>query len=484
MAGAKIANGSGVNELTMDSNGYVKVAFPDGNTPSSLGGVRNFSENDTGTKMVTDPQLYSPETDLDYRLRIATDIMLEDETFNATAQNTGKYQYHNTTATVTFGTQGVVTNGSGITTTTTGVSFRSYATFPMAGTQTTSGDFEVSFSAWLVANTIIDYGFGLNATSNPYAPTDGVYFRVTSAGLVGVVNFNGAETTSGVMNFTPTLNKKYQFIVYVHHRTAEFWINDGVSTDLYAVVETPSGSGQPHAAASLPWFLRHSIVGGAASAVCQTTLSNVSVRVGGASYHRTLGEFGNAVYGSYQGLTGGTMGSLASYANSANPTGASVPTNTTSTVLTGLGGQGWETDTLAVTTDGIIMSYQVPAATANGLGRRLKLTGIRIDSYVQTALTGGGYNAQFSLCFGHTAVSLATAEAATTKAPRRIALGAYSVASGLVALTQLPTIQFDFSSAPIYVNPSEFIAIAKKKVGTAPSAGTIAYTITPIYSWE
>ena len=60
----------------------------------------------------------------------------------------------------------------------------------------------------------------------------------------------------------------------------------------------------------------------------------------------------------------------------------------------------------------------------------------------------------------------------------------YRVASGAAALVQLPTLDFDFSSAPIYVNPSEFIAIAKKKVGTAPSAGVIAYTITPIYSWE
>lgn len=56
--------------------------------------------------------------------------------------------------------------------------------------------------------------------------------------------------------------------------------------------------------------------------------------------------------------------------------------------------------------------------------------------------------------------------------------------TGAAALVQLPTLGFDFSSAPIYVNPSEFIAIAKKKVGTAPSAGVIAYTITPIYSWE
>lgn len=196
-----------------------------------------------------------------------------------------------------------------------------------------------------------------------------------------------------------------------------------------------------------------------------------------------MGTVGNRKYGSYQGLSGGTMGSLASYANSANPT-AAVPTNTTSTVLTALGGQGWETDTLAVTTDGIIMSYQNPAATVNVQGRRLRLSGIKIDSFVQTALTGGGYNAQLSLCFGHTAVSLATAEAAAAKAPRRIALGSYSVASGAVALTQFPTIEVDLRGAEIYINPGEFIAVAKKKIGTAPSAGVISWTFTPIYSWE
>lgn len=78
------------------------------------------------------------------------------------------------------------------------------------------------------------------------------------------------------------------------------------------------------------------------------------------------------MYGSYQGLSGGTMGSLASYANNANPT-AAVPTNTTAALGTGLGGQFWETDTLAVNTDGIIDSYQVPAASANYSGKRLSI---------------------------------------------------------------------------------------------------------------
>ena len=53
-----------------------------------------------------------------------------------------------------------------------------------------------------------------------------------------------------------------------------------------------------------------------------------------------------------------------------------------------------------------------------------------------------------------------------------------------VALTALSTVQVDFNEAPVYVNPGEFVQLVKKKVGTAPSAGVIAHTVTVVYSWE
>lgn len=481
--GFRIEGTSGVTVNVNSSNQMMVVPETDAATnPGNVGGVRIFSENDTGSALGSDARLVSPETDLDFRLRVGLDLVSEDETFNSTAQNTGKYQYHNTTMTNTWATAGMQTNSGGITTTTTGTSFRSYAPFPTFGTCTTAADIELAFSAWLAQNTTIDFGLFINATSNPYAPTDGVYFRASSAGLTGVMNFNGSETSTGVMNFTPTLNKKYEFIIYVHHRYAQFWINDGSSTDLYGVIETPSGFGQPNASPMLPIAIRHAIVGGAASAAMSATLSNWNVRIGGFNIARTASVTGNALYGSYQGLTGNTLGSLANFANSANPT-AAVPTNTTAALGTGLGGQFWETDTLAVTTDGVIDSFQVPAVGANASGRRLVIYGVKVDSFIQTALTGGGYNAVWSLAFGHTAVSLATAEAATTKAPRRIAMGAQSVASGAAALTQLSTVSISLSN-PVYVNPGEFVAVVKKKVGTAPSAGVVAHYITFDYGWE
>jgi hypothetical protein len=117
----------------------------------------------------------------------------------------------------------------------------------------------------------------------------------------------------------------------------------------------------------------------------------------------------------------------------------------------------------------------------------LAIRGIYCASYCQTALTGGGYNAQWSLAFGHTAVSLATGEGATSKAPRRKALPGFnqSVASGTAALANLaqPS-SYHALTVPIYVNPGEFVQLVRKKVGAAPSAGVIAHTIDFDYGWE
>jgi len=455
-------------------------------TPDQVGSVRMLGIVDDG--LVTgEAKLLPPYIDRYYRTYISSANLLDSEQFNYTAQNTGKHTYANTTMTNTWSAAGLLTNATSITTITTGTSFGTYAMFSMIGNTNLDCEANLSFSAQPQTNTIIDFGFFQRGAANPYAPTDGAYFRLNSSGIFCVTNSNGTEVTSGAaVDFTNITgatsyeeNRKYRFYIAITVKGVEFWIND-----ILVYYQTTSiGLGQPFMSQAIPFSLRHAITGGAAGGIMQCNLNNYSIINAGVEYSDNLGNATARVVGSFQGLSGGTMGSLASYANSANPT-AAVPTNTTSTVLTALGGQGWETDTLAVTTDGIIMSFQVPAGTANVQGKRLKVVGLKIYSFIQTALTGGGYNAQFSLCWGHTAVSLATAEAATTKSPRRIALGSYSVAAAAAALTQLPIIEIDLEHAPIYVNPSEFIAIAKKKIGTAPSAGVVAYTFTPIYTWE
>ena len=450
--------------------------------PNNVSAVKLYSENDSGSITGT-PYLYSPETDEDYRLRVTQDTLLDNETFNYTAQNTGKHTYANSTLTATWTTAGLTTNGGSVTTTGTGLTFGTYAEFPLLSSCITYCEFTASLSAALTTNFIIDVGLFRRGSSTAYAPTDGAYFRINSAGVFGVINYNGSETVTSAFSFTHTINKKYQFIITVSERETHFWI-DNV---LYASITTPIGQGQPFLSSTLPFSIRHAHTG-TTGAVIQLQVNDYGVSIAGSNISKSLGELGNGIFGSYQGISGGTMGSLASYANSTNPT-AAAPSNTalTANLPSGLGGQGAVTAAVAAATDGIWGSYQVPAGTVSVQGKRLKITGVTVDAVNNgAAVATTATTLQFSLAFGHTAVSLATAEAATTKAPRRVALGYMTWAVGAAVGSQPQTgrIQVNFTD-PIYVNAGEFVQLVGKfLVGTATASQVINFVWQPIYSWE
>lgn len=472
------------NLAEVDSAGQALVKLPTGSVPADVAAARLFSENDSGTIIGT-PALLSPETDSDYRLRIATEAVFDNETFNYIAQNTGKFALRNTTMAFAHTAAGLITNSGNITTTTTGGQFLSYAEFPIFGAASFYCEVIGSFNALPTTNTLIDFGAMRMAAANPFAPTDGVYFRLNAAGLLGVINFNGTEITTNAFDFNYVINRKYLFVIVLHEREVQFWI-DGV---LYGSIETPVGQSQPCMSASLPFGLRHAIAGGAAGAAISFTLNDYSVSIGGPNFAQTASIVGQRVYGAYQGLSGGTMGSLATYPNSTNPT-AAAPSNTalTANLSAGLGGQGAVLAAAAAATDGIWGSYQVPAGTANVQGRRLVLRGLRLEAVnMGAAVATTATTIQFSLAFGHTTVSLATAEAAAAKAPRRVALGIMTWPVG-AAIGQGPQggpIVVDFGDAPIFINPGEFIALVGKfLVGTATAAQAINFIWQPIYGWE
>jgi hypothetical protein len=180
---------------------------------------------------------------------------------------------------------------------------------------------------------------------------------------------------------------------------------------------------------------------------------------------------------------------VATYVNSTNPT-AAAPSNTalTANLPGGLGGQGAVTAAAAAATDGIWSEYAVPAGTANIPGKRLVLRGVKLDLVnLGAAVATTATTIQFSLAFGHTAVSLATAEAATTKAPRRVALGiaTWAIGAAIGAQPQGGPINLDLGDAPIFVNPGERVALVGKFLaGTATASQVINFTYTPIYGWE
>ena len=62
-------------------------------------------------------------------------------------------------------------------------------------------------------------------------------------------------------------------------------------------------------------------------------------------------------------------------------------------------------------TDGILLSYQVPVVGVNAQGRRLKISGVKLTGHLyRQLLLVARLTAPFTLNFGHTSVSLATAK--------------------------------------------------------------------------
>ena len=462
--------------------------------PGNVGGFRMFGENDQGALTGT-PQLRSPEVDVDYRIRTAGDVMLDDEVYNYAAQNTGKHSYANTTMANTWTVGQMTTNSGSITTVNTGSVEATYACFPMMGTTTLSSDFQLGFSAQPQTNSFIEFGHGVPGTAL-VAPADGVFFRLSAAGLQGIASFNGTETSTGVFplangtgEWAYINSKRYQFICYSSGVEALFWVNDGSGSVLLGRIPQPVAQSRMFMSSGVQRFMKHRIVGGTAGGILQCLVGGYNVRSGGAQLATTPSTAGLRIMGSYQGLSGGTMGGLATYVNSTNPT-AAAPSNTalTANLPGGLGGQGAVTAAAAAVTDGIWSSYQVPANTVSIQGRRLVMRGIRIDAVNLGAVVATTATAvQFSLAFGHTAVSLATGDAATTKAPRRLALGfmTWAVGAGIGAQPQNGPMFIDLGDAPVFVNPGEFVALVGKFVaGTATASQVIQFTYLPIFGWE
>lgn len=488
---------SGLGAEVNSSNQLKVVLETDASAnPANVGSTRHFGENDGGA-LTGAILLRSPEVDVDYRERASADIIMDDHVFNTVAQDTGKHTYSNTTMTNTFTAGQLTTNATSITTTTTGTVFATYAFFPLMGTTTLATDAELGFSAQPQSNSFVEFGIGISGAQT-VAPSDGVFFRLTAAGLQGIASFNGAEATTGIFHaadgagtWAYANSKRYQFICYATTVEAQFWVNDGTGANCLGTIPLPAGQSRMCMSSAGQFFLKHRITGGAAGGVLQATMGAYNIRIGGPQMSTTLSTQGNRLNGSYQGLSGGTMGTSSRFGvittgNEANVT-AAVPTTTTAALGSGLGGTFWETVSLAVNTDGIIMSYQVPAGTVNYPGRRLILRGLYLNSYVQTVVVGGPYTAEWFLAFGHTTVSLATTEAANTKAPRRIALPFVQqvTAAQAVQTTVAQTTTFcDFGDAPVFVNPGEFIRLCTRHIGTAGTTGTIVHRVTPVFGWE
>ncbi len=503
LKGSTSGNGAEVDaskNAMVNAPGYSSAGVVAGGGPEQ--GPCIFSEVDAGTKNGV-REVLSPEVDKDYRLRVAHDNLMDIEEFVDTAQNTGKFTHNFITLTATMSSSGLLTNSGNITTTTTGMSFNSKTPVPCGGAQTFVCETSLAFTAQPNANTVVDFGAFLPGAANPFVPLDGAFFRLTSAGLFGIVSKAGVETPTAVFplsggtgTFAYSNNTNYRFLIQMNNVSTSFWINNYK----YAEIPNPTGSGYPCQSRSLSWGIRHAIVGGTAGAALQALVTGYRVMIRGVLYADSLGVVGNRTTGAYQGLSGGTMGQLVAgtvtTGTLVKPT-AAVPLNASlaANLPNSLGGRIYEALTagLAVNVDAIMSSFTVPAASTAAQARRLKVTGIMMSGIVSTVAVGGPVNTEWYIAFGHTADSMATAEGAsftnaTTKAPRRVMLPPFTqvitAAQAANTLISQPSTFIAFD-APFYVNPGERIAlVANRTAAVVLTAGVLSYTYQFIYSWE
>lgn len=484
--------GSVAGKANVDSDFQLTVTT---NTDATkAGATRIHSENDAGDVTGT-AYCYSPETSDDYRLRVAVDSVLDQETFNYTVQHTGKFHYAFTTLTSTV-TGGYWTSNSGsVTTITTGCRLRTWRHFPIPAQQAPLYvEFVAAFTNTFVTNTTVDFGLFIDSAANPFTPTDGVYWRATSAGLEGVVNYNGTESTTGALLvapagavWAPTPNKVYQFLVSISNREVKFWIDDV----LYGKIELSSSQIAPCASLQLPLAMRHAIAGGAASAAMQFKVASYSVQAGDVERDKPWGATMSAMGNGLQVQQGATAGGqLTTYALGAAPTAVTLTASTAPATNT-LGGLYLLPAAItAGESDYPMFAWLNPASTVAIQGKTFHCTGVIVgDAIVTTALTGGGIGLHWAVGYGSTASTLATTEQTsfannTTKIARKIPLGVvqwFAATAAVGATAAGKQITFPTSLA---VNPGEYLHVIMRAIGTNVTAGGIRGSIAVLGYFE
>lgn len=450
-----------ITPLTSAGSGYASMT-----SVSDAGGV-------TGNRYTIDPECSS-----DYKQRVALDTFLMNEFFPGTVLNSNIWTSVLTTMTTTVA-NGFVTLNAGLSTAGSAVArLQSYRCFPVYGAVKTYFETTMQFAQLPVANNVCEWGLGFSATT--VAPTDGAFFRLNQLGEFRcVVVNNSVELQSDTLDFSMLVsnNVTTNFIIALGTSAVHFWINDV----LVHVGALGTGGSNTVSSCNLPINFRNYNFGVTASAQVMK-VANVNITFADNNYTKGFPhQMSGSGASSYQTQTGAaTHGQTSVWANGANPV-AAAPTATTAALGSGLGGIFIANiNALAVTTDFIIQSYQVPLGTAVIPGKSLYITGVKVSGVNTVAANGAALTTwAMALAYGHNAVSLATTETVTSKTPRRIPLGVQSLGNAApIGSVVAPDLLYSFVT-PVCVQPGEFVqTILRFIVNTSVATQAINFYIT------
>jgi hypothetical protein len=309
------------------------------------------------------------------------------------------------------------------------------------------------------ANATIELGF-LEA-SGTSAPTNGAFFRWSSASEFRCVTvFNSSETQSAALT-APTANTVHTSHITFRGTKVEFWIDE----IMVAEVTNPLGNPTPTNSSRITIGAR--VYNGGTSPVTPPELHLAAFSL----FRNDLN--GNKLW-PYQMASIG-RGSLQSpvtayaqtqqWANSALPSAAAM--SNTAAAYTTLGGLYNITTAFTANQDNIIFGYQVPT------GFQFFLTDVWIGGAVTTVLGATATALHWGLGLNASNVSLATTDSFTTNAygPRRLYLGTQGLVSAAAVGTTLTPIDLSMNT-PQIVDSGRFIDVILR-AAASPATGAI-----------
>lgn len=153
---------------------------------------------------------------------------------------------------------------------------------------------------------------------------------------------------------------------------------------------------------------------------------------------------------------------LGNHANSAAPSAATL--SNTAAGYTTLGGKFGFAAVAGAETDYALFGYQVPAT------HRLWIRGVAISAFnFGAAVATTAHTLEWALGLNSTAVSLATTDSDPTFGPRRLQVGAHSLATSAIVGAAFADISRKFE-APLRIEPSRYLhTILRMPVASATS---------------
>jgi len=474
-----IKSGATGDLATVNTDKELLVSLNKDSDKAGFAHVSSLIHDGTGTYATTITRWVDITDDL--QVRVSQDDLIFEDKFIGTTLNTNKWNNPNTTMTQALaGGQLTLNNGASVTTAhNNGIVSR--ATFPIFTESTSYFIWTLQSNNKNLNDKLMQFGIGQYSTTSPFDVSDGAFWKYTAAGSVQAVLKTDATTQAITIDVAdvPANLAETTFTIAINNNHAEFYIEE----NLVARIDRPAGSRSTRST-YLPMF---AMVGNTATfgwPAGQLLISSASVYLADArhSYNPILRSARNGENG-IQGVTGMTYTSTANIVNNTAPTLAVLSNTAASYTTLGWGfsiGAGG-----AVDTDYALFAYQVPntAYGVNGINPKgLYITRIQVST-VATAAPSAAVTLQWFLGAWSTAVSLATAEAATTKWPRRLAVWGQSFLNAAAAGTQ-PADAIIQLASPVYVNPGEFVHIILRYVGSGGGTFTARGTATVNSFWD